>query len=222
MRGATTAAPADVDWTVTVTEPLPDCPSVEACWEKLATQTTWSEWRSPSKLRGADVITTNRPPSDGTPQGGRRVRREGREVHEDPLSGARAVLSGYHRARWREAVFDATGVALGGIVKARFRFTVFRGEDGVVTARAQERMRIAWSSVLAPSRETLEDEHRHTFTRSQLELPLPVAKVGSPARRQLEVLRTYIRAGSVAAAACELGISFLTLVCRCARLAHCQ
>ena len=32
-----------------------------------------------------------------------------------------------------------------------------------------------------------------------------------PTRRQLEVLRAYIRAGSVAAAACELGISEMTV-----------
>ena len=58
-------------------------------------------------------------------------------------------------------VFDATGVALGGIVKARFRFVVFRDEDGVVTACAQEK--IMSLSFLAPSKETLENEHRHTF-----------------------------------------------------------
>jgi hypothetical protein len=60
-----------------------------------------------------------------------------------------------------EAVFDATGVALRGIVKARFRFTVFKSEDGVVMARAQERIRSL--PVLGPSREALEEEHRHTF-----------------------------------------------------------
>jgi len=50
---------------------------------------------------------------------------------------------------------------LGGIVNARFRFTVFRGKDGVVMARAQEKMMsLLW---LAPSKMTLENEHRHTF-----------------------------------------------------------
>ena len=56
--GAATAAPADVDWTVTVTEPLPDCPSVAAGWERIATQTTWGEWRSESTMRGKDVTTS--------------------------------------------------------------------------------------------------------------------------------------------------------------------
>ncbi len=60
-----------------------------------------------------------------------------------------------------EMVFDATGVALGGLVKARFTFTVFRSEAGVVMARAQEK--IMSLSLLAPSKETLENEHRHTF-----------------------------------------------------------
>ena len=58
-------------------------------------------------------------------------------------------------------VFDATGVAMGGLVYARFRFTVFRGEDGVVMACAQEK--IMSLPFLAPPKETLESEHRHTF-----------------------------------------------------------
>ena len=58
-------------------------------------------------------------------------------------------------------VFDAMGVTLGGIVNARFRFTVFRGKDGVVMARAQEKMMSL--PLLAPSKATLESEHRHTF-----------------------------------------------------------
>jgi hypothetical protein len=75
-------------------------------------------------------------------------------VRESSSAGATAAQGG-------ASVFDATGVALGGIVKARFRFTIFRSEDGVVMARAQEK--IMSLSLLAPSRETLEDEHRHTF-----------------------------------------------------------
>jgi DNA-binding NarL/FixJ family response regulator len=38
-----------------------------------------------------------------------------------------------------------------------------------------------------------------------------MASGGQPTRRQLEVLRAYIRAGSVAAAAHELGISETTV-----------
>ena len=155
-----TAAPADVDWTVTVTEPLPDCPSVEACWERLATQTKWGEWRSASKMRGKDIVTTVVPPAteplkmgdEYLVRVGRFMKIRCRVLESSP--GTSAVEGG-------ESVFDATGVALGGIVKARFRFTVFRGEDGVVMARAQER--IMSLSLLAPSRETLENEHRHTF-----------------------------------------------------------
>jgi len=60
-----------------------------------------------------------------------------------------------------EMVFDATGVALGGIVNARFRFTIFRGRDGVVMARAQEKMMSL--PLLTPSKGTLESEHKHTF-----------------------------------------------------------
>ena len=160
MPNAITAA-ADVDWTVTVTQQLPDCPSVEACWEKLATQTTWSEWRSPSKLRGEDIVTTVVPPATEPLKVGdeyivriARFMRLRCRVLESSSPDTTAADAG-------EAVFDATGVALGGIVKARFRFTLFLGEDGVVMARAQERfMSLSW---LAPSRETLEEEHRHTF-----------------------------------------------------------
>ena len=58
-------------------------------------------------------------------------------------------------------VFDAVGVALGGLVRARFRFTVFRDDDGGVMARAQER--IASLPFVGPSKETLANEHRHTL-----------------------------------------------------------
>jgi hypothetical protein len=54
-------APSEVDWTVTVTEPLPDCPSVAAAWERIAMQTTWGMWRSESKMRGPDVTTVLAP-----------------------------------------------------------------------------------------------------------------------------------------------------------------
>ena len=161
MRETTKASATDVDWTVTVTEPLPDCPSVEACWEKLASQTTWGEWRSASKMRGSDVTTSLVPPAtEPLTVGEEYVVRVGRfmrircRVLESTAGGSVDGTDG-------EAVFDAMGVALGGLVKARFRFTVFRGEDGIVMARAQER--IMSLSVLAPARETLEDEHRHTF-----------------------------------------------------------
>ena len=161
MPDETTAAAADVDWTVTVTEPLPDCPSVEACWEKLAIQTKWGEWRSASKMRSKDIVTTLVPPAtEPLKTGDEYVVRVGRfmriscRVLESSSPGNATAAGG-------EAVFDATGVALGGIVKARFRFTIFRGDDGVVMARAQERI-MSWS-LIAPSRETLEGEHRHTF-----------------------------------------------------------
>lgn len=160
MPGATTAAHADVDWTVTVTEPLPDCPSVEACWEKLATQTAWGEWRSASKMRGKDVVTSLVPPAtEPLAMGDEYIVRVGRFMR----IRCRVLESsgGDPAAAGEAAVFDAMGVALGGLVKARFRFTVFRGEDGLVRARAQER--IMSLSVLAPKVKTLEDEHRHTF-----------------------------------------------------------
>ena len=63
LRDEPTRSPADVDWTTTVTAPLPDCPSVRAGWERLATQTRWPEWRSASEMRSADVVTTLVPPA---------------------------------------------------------------------------------------------------------------------------------------------------------------
>jgi hypothetical protein len=158
---AAITAPADVDWTVTVIEPLPNCPSIEAGWERIATQTKWGEWRSESKMRGKDVATTVVPPAtEPLKTGDEYVVKVGRSmkircrVLESSSPGTATDEGG-------EMVFDATGVALGGIVNARFRFTVFRGEDGVVMARAQER--IMSLPLFAPSKETLESEHRHTF-----------------------------------------------------------
>jgi hypothetical protein len=157
--GAVNAAPTAVDWTVTVTEPLPDCPSVQAAWERLATQSTWGTWRSESRMRGWDVVTTVVPPAtEPLRNGDGYVVKVGRfltircRVLESP---------GDATEEHGERVFDATGVALGGLVRARFRFTVFRGDDGVVMARAQER--IASLPLVGPSKETLANEHRHTF-----------------------------------------------------------
>ncbi len=156
-----TVAPADVDWTVTVTEPLPNCPNVEAGWERIATQTDWGKWRSESKIRGKNVATIVVPPAtEPLKTGDEYVVKVGRfmkircHVLESSSPDTATGEDG-------EMVFDAMGVALGGIVNARFRFTVFRGEDGVVMARAQEKMMSL--PLLAPSRETLEQEHRHTF-----------------------------------------------------------
>lgn len=156
-----TMAPIAVDWMVTVTEPLPDCPSVRAGWERLATQSNWGEWRSESKMRGSNVTTSIVPPAtEPLKTGDEYVARIGRfmKIHCAVLeSSADGAMSG----EGEEMVFDAKGTSLGGLVKARFRFTVFRGEDGVVMARAQER--IDSLSFLVPPKETLEDEHRHTF-----------------------------------------------------------
>lgn len=153
--------PDDVDWTVIVTVPLPNCPSVEAGWAKIATQTKWNEWRSESKMRGKDVVTTVVPPAtEPLKAGDQYVVKIGRfmkircRVIESSSSDA---ITG----KDEQMVFDASGVALCGIVNARFRFTIFRDEEGVVMARAQEKIRsLSW---LTPSQDTLENEHRHTF-----------------------------------------------------------
>ena len=158
---AATAAPPDVDWTVTVTESLPNCPSVEAAWERIATQTGWGRWRSESKMRGDNVHVTVVPPAtEPLRTGDEYIVKVGRSmtirclVLESSFPGVATGDSG-------EMVFDATGVALGGLVRARFRFTVVRGPDGVVMARAQEK--IMSLSILVPSDENLENEHRQTF-----------------------------------------------------------
>jgi hypothetical protein len=78
-----------------------------------------------------------------------------------------------------EMVFDAVGRALGGIVDARFRFTVFRDENGVVAARAQEKMKSL--PLVAPSAASLENEHRHTFRELNASFRSPVA-AGEAAR----------------------------------------
>jgi hypothetical protein len=152
------AAPTAVAWTVTVTEPLPDCPSVEAGWRRIATQTTWGQWRTDSAMR-KDVTTSVVPPATEPLQAGdqyvvavgRFLRIRCRVVES---SATPTNADG-------EMVFEATGVALAGVVRAHFRFTIFRGEDGLVMARAQEK--IVLPKFLAPAEETLEREHRHTF-----------------------------------------------------------
>lgn len=159
--GAATAGPADFDWMITVTEPLPDCPSVRAAWERVATQSKWGEWRSESKMRGPNVTTAIVPPATEPLQAGDEyVVRVGNFMKINCSvveSSSRDSAADEHG----EMVFDAVGVSLGGLVRARFRFTIFSGEDGVVMARAQER--IDSLSFLVPPKETLENEHRHTF-----------------------------------------------------------
>jgi hypothetical protein len=158
---AALAAPTDVEWTVTVVEPLPDCPSVEAGWERLATQTRWGDWRSESKLRGPGLTTTLVPPAtEPLKAGDEYIVKVSRfmtircRVLESSSAGAAAGNDG-------AMVFDAVGVVLGGVVNARFRFTVFPDHEGMVTARAQEKMFTL--PFLRPSKETLESEHRHTL-----------------------------------------------------------
>ncbi len=155
-----TGSPADMDWTTTVTQPLPNCPSVEAGWVRLATQTRWPEWRSASEMRSADVFTTLVPPAtEPLRAGDEYVVRVGRFMKIrcrvlESSAGRKSDPDG-------DMIFDAVGLALGGVVKARFRFTVFRGENGTVMARAQEK--VVSPSLLAPKKEALANEHGHTF-----------------------------------------------------------
>jgi|GEM_PF-1890864 len=161
LSDAAIAAPADVHWTVTITEPLPDCPSVEAGWERIATQTNWGEWRSESRMRGKDIATYLVPPAtEPLKTGDEYIVKVGRamKIHCRVLESSSPGTATHEDD---EMAFDAMGVALGGIVKARFRFTFFRGDDGVVMARAQERIKSL--PFLTPPKETLESEHRHTF-----------------------------------------------------------
>jgi hypothetical protein len=153
--------PVDVGWTVTVVEPLTNCPSIEAAWERIATQTKWGEWRSESKMRGKNVTTTVVPPAtEPLKNGDEYVVKVGwfMKIHCRVLESS---SPGADFGEDSEMVFDAMGVALGGIINARFRFTIFRGKDGVVMARAQER--ITSLPLITPSKETLANEHRHTF-----------------------------------------------------------
>lgn len=161
VPSAVTKAPADMNWNVTVVEPLPNCPSVEAGWERIATQTKWGEWRSESKMRSKEVATTLVPPAAEPLRTGNeyivqvnRLMKIRCRVLESPSQATAAREDG-------EMVFDALGAALGGIVNARFRFTVFGGEDGMVMARAQEKMMLLM--LPTPFKGDLESEHRHTF-----------------------------------------------------------
>lgn len=162
MSATTVSAPNDVAWLVTVTEPLPDCPSVHAAWTRIATQSTWGSWRSESKMHGRDVVTTVAPPATEpllagdayVVNVGRWLRIRCRVV--ESLAPDAAAASDEPAL-----VFDATWTALGGLLRARFRFTLFRQPGGPVMARAQERLDAL--AILLPSREALANEHRHTL-----------------------------------------------------------
>ena len=156
-----TASPTAVDWMVTVTEPLPDCPSVLAGWEKIATQSKWGEWRSESKMRGQDVITTVVPPATEPLQAGDEYIVKVGKFMKIRCRVVESSSPDTPTGDDDEMVFDAKATALGGIVRARFRFTVFRDEDGTVMARAQEE--IVSLPFFVPPKETLESEHKHTF-----------------------------------------------------------
>ncbi|MFU8887222.1 MAG: hypothetical protein ACNA8N_01325 [Trueperaceae bacterium] len=114
-------------------------------------------------MRGRDVVTTVVPPATEPLQAGdayvvkvgRWLRIRCRVVESSAPDAAAASDEA-------ALVFDATGTALAGLLRARFRFTVFRQPGGPVMARAQERLDAL--PFLVPSRETLANEHRHTFS----------------------------------------------------------
>jgi len=113
-------------------------------------------------MRGPDVVTAVVPPATEPLQAGDAyVVRVGRwlrircRVLES--SAPEAAAASNEAAR----VFAATGTALGGLLRARFRRTVFRQPGGPVMARAQARLDAL--PFLVPSRETLANEHRHTL-----------------------------------------------------------
>lgn len=141
-------------WTITVTQALPDCPSVYAAWERIATQTKWQEWRSESPMRGNNVVTTTTAvePLHSNDE---------YTVRVSPFMSIQCRVLESSAEEEDTMVFDAEGKALCGLVKARFRFTMFQ-ENGLVMARAQEHMD-ASCSFLSPSKEVLENEHRHTL-----------------------------------------------------------
>lgn len=153
---ADAATPADqVDWTVTVVELLPDCPSPKQAWEKIATQTRWNEWRSESKMRGKGVVTRLVPPAQEPLQA-----RDEYIVSVGIMKIHCQVIDSQnlHSHEW---VFDAKARALCGLVKARFRYTFHRNESGVIVAKAQEQIKSL--TCLMPLKSDLEAEHHHTF-----------------------------------------------------------
>lgn len=158
-----------VGWTVVVTETLPSCPSTEAAWTKIATQTRWGEWRTPSKMRSDQVVTTLVPPAVEPLQhtgDEYRVQISSNGWCCTPVIWCRVIESSSSTKKEKEetAVFDATGVMLGGMIKARFRFTFFLNDEGVVTGQVQEKIQsflLPW--LLLPPKDVLEEEHRHTL-----------------------------------------------------------
>jgi len=156
-----TASPTAVNWMVTVTESLPDCPSVQAGWEKIATQSKWGTWRSASKMRGQGIVTRVLPPATEPLQAGDEYLVKVGRFLTIRCHVVESSVPGDAADEHEKMVFDAIGVALGGIVKARFRFSLFRDEGGMVVAQAQER--IVSLPCFVPAAKTLENEHRHTF-----------------------------------------------------------
>jgi len=177
------------DWTVTLTEILPNCPNVQAAFEKLATPTQWDKWRPPSPLRSAKERTTivssstadstNTNKTDGATHSASEPLSCGDEfvVHVDPwmkvvcrVVESSAPLSQEHKTKKSDAttrVYATTARALGGLVQAHIRFTVssiFGAQPGreVVQVTVQERIQSPVPCLL-PSRAVLQHEHEHTL-----------------------------------------------------------
>jgi hypothetical protein len=162
-----TAASA-TDWMVTLTEPLPNCHSVYDAWERLATITQWYKWRSASPMRGDNVTTVLLGDATEPLQtGDEYIVKVGPmlSIHCHVLESSSLSSSPSQgdddKSEETIMVLDSVGRALCGLIRARFRFTIFRGKDGIITAQAQEQMHSF--AFLLPSKEVLENEHRHTF-----------------------------------------------------------
>ena len=112
-------------------------------------------------MRGKDVATTVVPPATEPLKTGNEYVVKVNRFMKIRCTVLESSSLGTPSAEEGERVFDAMGVALGGLLTARFRFTVFRGEGDIVMARAQEKL--ISLPMLLPARETLESEHRHTF-----------------------------------------------------------
>ena len=143
----------DIEWFVTVEEPMPDCPSCEAAFRKVAAPTKMKEWRT-SEFAKAKIALK---------EGVKEPLKTDDEYAASfgPFSFQMKVLEAVTSDDVDgEFVLDTTGTGCCGLVTGRLRFSVYK-KDGVVTGKAQEKP--SGCSCVFPSKTKMEKEHTTMF-----------------------------------------------------------
>lgn len=145
MAASTPAS--EVDWLVTVEEPMPDCPDCQAAFAKIASPSKYGDWRSSLVAKAKVTIV----PPAVEPM---KTDDEMKSRFGCITSSATVVES---KSTEDDCVFDIFGQCCCGLAKGRLRFEIYK-KDGVVTGKVQEKQ--YGCSCLLPPKGTVEKEHR--------------------------------------------------------------